>query len=92
MSREKGTPKTGGREKGTPNKINRDVREWLFNVVQSNIETLETDLTSLTPKERWELVRGILPYLLGKRENNHLYRWEYSDEEWEKRTSHFPTF
>lgn len=29
MPRQKGTPKTGGRKKGTPNKITRDVREFV---------------------------------------------------------------
>jgi hypothetical protein len=29
MPRQKGTPKTGGRKKGTPNRLTRDVREYV---------------------------------------------------------------
>ena len=29
MARPKGTPKTGGRAKGTPNKTTKEVKEWL---------------------------------------------------------------
>lgn len=36
MSRPKGTPKTGGRKAGTPNKVTQDAREWLTQLVEGN--------------------------------------------------------
>ena len=73
MSREKGTPKTGGREKGTPNKVTKNVRFWLFDLMQDNIETLEIDLKKLEPKERWEIICRLLPYVITKRPENTYY-------------------
>lgn len=86
MSREKGTIKTGGRAKGTPNKITKNVREFLFEVVQNNMPQLENDIQQLEPKERWQIVSGLLPYIVTKKEVNHSYRWEFSEEEWGKQT------
>lgn len=83
MSREKGQPKTGGREKGTPNRVTKNIREWIFDIIQENTDTLETDLKSLEPKERWQIINGLLPYIVTKREPRIFYKWEYSDEEWE---------
>ena len=72
MSREKGQPKTGGREKGTPNRVTKDVRQWIFGIIQENTDTLENDLKGLEPKERWQIINGLLPYLITKREANRL--------------------
>ena len=83
MSRERGTQKTGGRKPGTPNKTTKEVRRWIFEVVQENTDILEADLKSLEPKERWQIINGLLPYIVTKREPNRTYRWEYSDEDWE---------
>ena len=83
MSREKGQPKTGGRAKGTPNMVTREVRKWIFDVVQDNMEKLENDLKTLEPKERWAIIERILPYIVTKKEQNMLCRWEFGDDEWE---------
>ena len=84
MSRVKGQPKTGGREKGTPNRVTRDVRRWLFELMQNNLEALEADLEGMDAEKRWAIFEKILPYLLTKRDPQMIYRWEYSDEAWEK--------
>ena len=83
MGKQKGQQKTGGREKGTPNKTTRDVREFLFTVIQNNMQQLETDLLKLEPKERWQTISGLFPYIVTKKENNRFYKWEFSPEKWE---------
>lgn len=42
MARPKGTPKTGGREKGTPNKISLDVKELAQEYTSEAVEALAT--------------------------------------------------
>ena len=56
MSRPKGTPKTGGRKAGTPNKVTQDAREWLTQLVEGNREQIERDLQSLDPKDRLQVL------------------------------------
>ena len=59
--------KTGGRAKGTPNKTTFEIRQMLTDILVSNIDTLQTDLSSLEPKERVkyliDLSKLILPQL-----------------------------
>lgn len=38
--RKPGTPKTGGRQKGTPNKVNAEFRETVRRVLESNTENV----------------------------------------------------
>lgn len=58
MSRPKGTPKTGGRKAGTPNKVTQDAREWLTQLVEGNREQIERDLQSLDPKDRLQVLEN----------------------------------
>ena len=54
--------KTGGRIKGTPNKVNAKVREMISEVLDAEVQKLYG--CNLTTKERIELVKAILPYCL----------------------------
>jgi hypothetical protein len=67
--KQKGTEKTGGRVKGTPNKVTKDVRQLLNDIVQSNIANIEDDLKKLTSKERLQIITGLLPYVVPKLQN-----------------------
>ncbi len=53
--------KYGGRTKGTPNRITSDLRYFLSQYVQDNIES---SLDALEPSKRAELIVKILPYIL----------------------------
>lgn len=53
--------KYGGRTKGTPNAITSDLRHFLNQIVS---EHLGSDLMSLEPRKRAELLIRCLPYIL----------------------------
>lgn len=53
--------KYGGRTKGTPNAITSDLRHFLNHMVSQH---LESDLMSLDPRKRAELLVRCLPYIL----------------------------
>ena len=58
--------KYGGRKKGTPNKLTKELRTVLKDVIYDEIEALETHLDALNPKERLELLIKLMPYVLPK--------------------------
>lgn len=52
MPFEKGKPKTGGRAKGTPNTVTRDLHELIREVVESSAEQMKQDLAAMEPRDR----------------------------------------
>jgi len=66
MSREKGTPKTGGRQSGTPNKVTTDLRQWVNDVLNKNQKQFERDLKKLEPQQRVTILEKMLVYALPK--------------------------
>jgi hypothetical protein len=66
VGRKKGTPKTGGRTKGTPNKVTESVKGWISKVIDSNRDKFERDLNSLEPSERVRIISGLLQYVTPK--------------------------
>ncbi len=54
--------KFGGREKGTPNKLTKELRGVLKNLLHYELENLPHQLEKLQPKERIELIIKLLPY------------------------------
>ena len=62
----KGTPKTGGRQAGTPNKITSTVRNWIVELINNNREQVERDFQQLKPIDRLNMLEKLLPYVLPK--------------------------
>ena len=56
--------KTGGREKGTPNKTTKEVREMIQTIVEGEIENVQSVLNKMDDKERVDTVIKLLPYVL----------------------------
>ncbi len=67
MSRTKGTPKTGGRKAGTPNKVTGTIKEFLANVIDDNREQIEKDLKVLEPKDRLMMLERFMQYVTPKK-------------------------
>jgi len=61
--------KYGGREKGTPNRLTKELRSVLKDIVYQELEKIEEHLDELEPKERLELVLKLMPYTLPKVNN-----------------------
>ena len=68
MGRATGTPKTGGREAGTPNKITGTLKEFVANLVDDNREQIVKDLKALKPKERLAVLERLMQYVLPKQQ------------------------
>jgi hypothetical protein len=61
--------KFGGRQKGTPNRFTKELRTLLKDVLYNELETLETRLDELEPKDRIELTIKLMPYVFPKLNN-----------------------
>jgi len=57
--------KTGGRKKGTPNKLSTSIRETLADVLNDyTLESLKSDLSDLTPYERIKVATNLYRFAL----------------------------
>lgn len=61
--------KYGGRKKGTPNKLTKELRSVLKEVIYNELENIEEQLDELEPKQRLELVIKLMPYVFPKMES-----------------------
>lgn len=69
MTRPKGTPKTGGRTKGTPNKVTTTLKEFVTNLINQNRRQMKRDLKSLSPKDRLYILDKLMQYVLPKNQS-----------------------
>lgn len=58
--------KFGGRQKGTPNKLTKELRSALKDVLYDEISRLPERLDELDTKDRLELLVRFLPYVIPK--------------------------
>jgi len=58
--------KHGGRKKGTPNRLTKEVRAVLKEVVFDEISQIHHHFEKLDPKERIELLIKLMPYVCPK--------------------------
>ncbi|MEH6746461.1 MAG: hypothetical protein V7670_06470 [Maribacter arcticus] len=58
--------KYGGREAGTPNKLTKELRVALKNIMFQEIELIPEHLKTLEPKDRLELTIKLMPYVYPK--------------------------
>ena len=58
--------KTGGRQKGTPNKITAEIREFLASLVFDNMDLIRQDIKDMTAEQRAVYLPKILPYIVPK--------------------------
>ena len=66
MSREKGTPKTGGRKKGKPNRVTADLREWINELLDDNRQLFIDDLGKIEPYQRLAMLEKLMAYIIPK--------------------------
>lgn len=58
--------KTGGRVKGTPNKLTSEVRKIISDALTPTLENLQNELNSLSTKDRLDIVAKLLNFVLPK--------------------------
>ena len=58
--------KYDGREAGTPNRLTKELRAALKNILHQEIELLPDHFDKLEPKDRLELLVELLPFALPK--------------------------
>lgn len=75
------TNNPNGRPKGVPNKVNQDLKTRIAQILESGIETIETDLVSLAPKDRVNAYLKLLEYLLPKQRESKIDIGSLSDDE-----------
>ena len=56
----------GGRKKGTPNKLTKEIRTVVKEILYYELENIEEHFDKLEPKERIELIIKMMPFVLPK--------------------------
>ncbi len=64
MAKIKGSVKTGGRKKGTPNKITSDIREKIKTFLESKADDLDDIWESLEAKEKIQMFNHLCRYVV----------------------------
>ena len=64
--------KTGGRQKGTPNKVTSDLRQRINTFLSDNWESLQKDFEQLEPKDRLNFYEKLLQFGLPKLQSTQL--------------------
>ena len=62
--------KRGGRTKGTPNKVTAQIKEILSDVLKNELKKINSE--TLTIKDRIELVKVILPYIIPRLQTTYI--------------------
>lgn len=77
MPRKKGTPKTGGRQKGTPNKTTAAVKNYITEVLSDYMTptpadasqpTLAADIKNMLPEDRVRAMTQLAGYVIPKQQ------------------------
>lgn len=58
--------KTGGRQKGTPNKSNATIKEFVQSIIDTNRQQVMRDIAELEAKDRVNAILKLLDYFLPK--------------------------
>jgi hypothetical protein len=67
MGQRKGqTGNPNGRTKGTPNRITGTLREKIQQIVESNIDLIQSDIDSLEAKDRLQIIEKLMSYCIPK--------------------------
>lgn len=56
--------KTGGRQKGSPNKTTAEIRQFYQKLLSSNMELLQSDLDSLEPLQRVKILIELSKFVI----------------------------
>lgn len=80
MQFKKGHQKTGGRKTGTSNKMAKELREQLRDIVQTSLDDLPKTLATMEPTDRARYLVALLPYVIPKLNNIELRTEQHQDQ------------
>jgi len=64
--------KHGGRKKGTPNRLSRELRDVLKDIVYQELSLVQENLSKLYPMDKIELLIKLIPFVCPKiKSENH---------------------
>lgn len=64
MPFQKGHPKIGGRQAGTPNVLTKELRAEIKELVSAEIAHIKANIGSMTDSDRRQLLKFLLPYAM----------------------------
>lgn len=64
MARKKGSPKYGGRKRGTPNRSTEQLRSAVHSFVEHNWDSIQIDYDAMKPAERLSFINSLLRHVL----------------------------
>lgn len=68
MSRQKGTPKTGGRTKGTPNKATAEMKNWIADLLAKNRATFAKKFAEMEAEDFCKMFASLLNFVVPKQQ------------------------
>ena len=68
MGRKSGTAKTGGRKKGSQNKVSSTVREWIEGLIDDNRDQIREDLRNMNAADRVKIFEKFISYVCPKKQ------------------------
>lgn len=84
MPFEAGHTKMGGRQKGSENRTNKDLKSRITQLVENGFEAIESDLEALEAKDRINAYLKLLEYIMPKQRETKIDISNLSDEEVEE--------
>lgn len=81
VGRPKGTKKSGGRRKGTPNKVTKTLRCFVSELIDANREQITADLNELEPRERLQIIEKFMQYVIPKQNSQNIDITNITDEQ-----------
>ncbi len=64
--RKPGTPKTGGRQPGSMNKITLEMRQWITDIVNDNKERFAANMASVDAEKHVQIMERLLGFIVPK--------------------------
>lgn len=81
VGRKKGTPKTGGRTKGTKNKKTSTQKQWIEDFLNQKQSDMEKEWDKLEPKDKWQMYEKLTGYIVPKMTSAQIDPSQLTDEQ-----------
>ena len=69
VGRKPGTPKTGGRQPGSQNRVTSEMKAWLTEIIEENKPQFVDNLKKLEPDKHVQVIEKLMAYIVPKPQN-----------------------